>query len=176
MIVLNEHNVFQTYIPSTLYSLSHHREEFFNIENKSDLELALEEYIAGGYEFNSEHEKQLQKYVRNSPVSTFRLYRVDNHKDLVVSGYLELPKLTSFTKSYNFWKDTLSNDNDYGLEPMCAFILLPGTHSINIEGYGGFYEQRESLTYGKFNVVKEQRIKNYINEIIPLYTIKQVGF
>lgn len=160
---------------SPLYASFHKKREFFDKEDKSEIEFELEQYIAGGYDFETKMDNLLKEYVRKSPLTHFELYRVQQGPDPVKNGKLKFEHLTSFTKSESWWKHVLNGEEDVPLDPSCAFILLKGAHSINIEGYGYFYEQRESLVYGTFEVVDTAETAGPAG-MIPLYRIKQIGF
>ena len=163
-----------------LYRPQHNRKEFFNQVPETDIEQAFEEYLAGAVAsfdmdpFEEPVATKIKTYIRNAPMYDGTLYRLENEipetKNLKVRDVL-YRRICSWTKSYLALKDMVANA--FEDDPIILTVYHPV--AINVEGYSGFYDQRESLSYGKFKVIKTGTVHMH-GKAIKTFGLYQIGF
>ena len=182
MIRINESFDFDPRLENIFYSPTHKQKEFFYDKPQTDVEEGLEEYLAGTMAsfdrdpFEPEIADKLRRYIRNAPGYPYMLFRyepkTERNDDLKVNDVINF-RISSWTKSYKAVKEMIETDPN-GVEDVVLFTSENLT-AINVEGYSGFYEQRESLTYGKFKVKKISSV-GIDSKRVKVYEVIQIGF
>lgn len=182
MIKIQESIAQDKRLEDIFYRPHHNKKEFFEQPQETDVEQALEEYLAGTMAsfdkdpFEPEVAEKLRMYIRNAPGYPYMLFRyeakTERNSDLKVNDLINF-RISSWTKSYEAVKEMIETDPN-GVEDVVLFVSENLT-AINVEGYSGFYEQRESLTYGKFKVIKIGSV-GINGKRVKYYKVMQVGF
>lgn len=178
MKLLRESVVLDKRLQDRFYAPSHERHQFFNEKPSTDIESAFEEYLAGTMAsfdmdpFSDEVSEKLKAYIRNAPVGP-TLYRIEAEiKDTAncAPGFVIYRRLSSWSKSL---EAVLDMANDMSKEDIVILKLI-NARSINVEGYGYFYEQRESITYGNLKVIGVDRLHiKHVDQWAKFITVEQ---